>query len=119
MHYTQLQPMFPAEGFEVTIAPSEPCWPGELGSLWMEWLVGLRVPVGISEDLKVQQLIDASWEFRPIEFIYFAGSEPGSRRRVTPTFVFTVSGFHGVYMMGICHKRKQLRTFRVDQMQML
>lgn len=111
--------MVPSEALEITVAESAPCWAGELGSAWLEWLVATRVPLVESEDSEVQGIIDASWRLRTIEFAYLGGSEPGTRRRVTPTFVFTVPGFHGVYVTGLCHKRKAFRTFRVDRMEAL
>ncbi len=62
----------------------------------------------------------------PIQFKYFAGSEPGRSRRVLPVLVFTTSRceptcgvgtLNPIYLLGWCQTRHAARTFRLDRME--
>lgn len=91
-------------------------WPGELGSRLVAWELGQRFRVTRSDDPKVARLLEAADRWEPVEFFYFGGSEPGERRRLTPTLVFVVASYPRVYVAGLCHRRRALRNFETDRM---
>jgi hypothetical protein len=81
----------------------------------IQWLLMPRIPVLASADPVVRCFIAAALARRKVEFIYFGGSTPGTRRLVSPGLVFRVAAIGPVYVSGFCHLRQEERVFRLDR----
>jgi predicted DNA-binding transcriptional regulator YafY len=80
-----------------------------------EWLALPRIPVLASEDPVVVSMINAMLARRNVEFVYYGGSSPGSRRLVSPGLVFALDEWSSIYVAGYCHTRQEERVFRCDR----
>lgn len=79
------------------------------------WLRAPREPLGESRNPKANRLLKAVRTETALTVYYYGGSQPGTRRRITPKNVFTVQGYWGVYCEAWCHARETLRTFNLDK----
>ncbi len=70
---------------------------------WLrEWMRQPRIPVLESKESEVARLIDAALRGEEIKFTYFAGSQPGRPRRISPGMVFHLEGSEVLYVAGFC-----------------
>ena len=51
-------------------------------------------------------------------FTYYGGSEPGIVRDVHPVMLYRVKGYPGGYFTAYCQVRQEIRTFRLDRVQL-
>ena len=89
--------------------------PWQRGPEWLEkWKRATREPVTESADTTLCRLVSAVENARAMDIVYYGGSTPGARRRISPGLCFRVQGFNGIYLSGYCHLRNAERVFRVD-----
>lgn len=87
--------------------------------LWLkEWLQAPRLPILESADLKERFFIRALRLNRPVGFAYLGGSQAGSVRHVHPVLLYHVQGYPSAYLTGYCETRQEVRTFRLDRVQL-
>ena len=117
-------------GTEPSISP----WVSETDPEWLtDWLRLPRRPL-LREDLQqipvpgqrqlAAQILRRMRSGTPFPFLYFGGSDPGTRRQVLPVMLFTTaadtapcqSELGPVYLLAWCQSRNAPRTFRLDRM---
>lgn len=91
--------------------------PGEDDEWFVTWTTALRTPVLVFDDPHVWRMLAAVWLGETVEFLYWGGSTPGARRRMTPSRVFTVESLPALYVEGVCVLRGELRAFRLDRIE--
>jgi predicted DNA-binding transcriptional regulator YafY len=82
---------------------------------WDWWRNLHRTPLTVSDDPFASAMIRAAASRRDLWIVYEGGSSSGAARKVSPLGVFTVDGYVGTYVEAYCHKRRNMRTFRMER----
>lgn len=93
--------------------------------IWVDWRVirfitGYQYQISekkLSLDDKINLIEEAAKEKAPLEITYLKSSDEKTERLISPRFVGEME-YRGKTFLGLrayCHKRKALRTFRVDR----
>jgi predicted DNA-binding transcriptional regulator YafY len=72
-----------------------------------------------SLDEKGKKLFFAANNGEVIDIRYRGGSSPGASRKITPVKLFRKSQYGSVYVEAYCHKRGEVRIFKLDRMDLL
>jgi len=87
---------------------------------WLQrWQVAPRLPITTSSEPHLRRWLKAIRSGRVVSVRYFGGDTPGAVRRISPSALFQVEDFPGVYLSAYCHKRQKPRTFRCDALELL
>ena len=79
------------------------------------WEARHRIPVLLADESPVAQFVLAGLRGKPIEFVYWGGSEPGRVRKIRITDIFRLDESGPVYVEGFCFMRQATRVFRLDR----
>lgn len=84
--------------------------------LWLqEWLAAARIPLLTSDDPTERFFVRAIGLKHPVPFAYFGGAQPGAIRDVHPVLLYRISGYPSAYLTAYCLERHEIRTFRLDR----
>jgi predicted DNA-binding transcriptional regulator YafY len=81
-----------------------------------EWLRTPRIPIWVSKDPLLRQMITAVLRRARTSFHYIGGSAPGRIRTISTDLVFRIEDVGPLYDSGYCHDRGKARVFRYDRM---
>ncbi len=83
-----------------------------------EWQAAGRTPILNSEEPVERFFIRALRLNQSVDFTYAGGSSFGAQRRVHPVLLYRVEGYPASYVTGFCELRQEIRTFRLDRVQL-
>jgi predicted DNA-binding transcriptional regulator YafY len=90
-----------------------------VGEIWLaEWQAANRIPIVDSDNLLERHILAAMRSQQSLTITYTGGASPGLKRRVRPALLYRVAGYTGVYLTGFCEVRGNIRTFRLDHVQL-
>ena len=82
--------------------------------LLREWKGAAKRYVKSSDDPRVSRLLEGASAGEILDIVYHGGSAPGSSRQIVPRNVYFSVDF-GHYVEAYDYRRKAIRTFRVDR----